>query len=220
LQTAVVRTLVVASVALTIWAGLLLILVVVNAIQLIPAVVLALLGLLVVLVEVRRAHSSERGRNRFGPVPVGAIPPVDLQNLLEVERANFGEERRALLARELSRLAREALQLEPEVRSTWPNPEGLASLRNQIELLRASSRDSSAQRLPIGSPVGHLTDADLAEATQALEVYVAHLARLQRLNVDDDEQTRLLIREQSRLRAMQDTIFRQLRQPTIPPPIE
>lgn len=220
LQTAVAQALVVASVALVIWAVVLGLLVIFNAIQLIPALVLGVLGLIVLAVELARARPADQSRNRFGPVPVGTIAPGDLQNLLEVERANFGEERRALLARELSRLAREALQLEPSARSTWPNPEGIAALRNQIALLRSSSSDPSARRLPVGSPVGQLTNADLAEATQALDVYVAHLSRLQRLNVDDDEQTRILLREQNRLRAMQDMIVGQLQQPTIPPPLE
>jgi hypothetical protein len=214
----VARTLVISLVVLTIWTGLLVALVVVNAISPVPALVLVMLALMVLTVEVGRSHLS--GRNRFGNPPVGAIGPSDMQSLLEIEQASLAEERRALIARELSRLAAVALRPDPTLRTSWPTPEQFAALRNQIAMLRASAADSRTRQLPVGAPVGHLTDADLTGAVQALDAYVAHFARMQSLNVDDREQTRILVRDQSHLRAVQDTIVGLLQEPAIPPPIE
>ena len=213
------RTLVVASVVGAAWAGLLLVLVVVNAISVVPALVLVVLATIVLAVEVRRSQSSNRGRNRFGDLPAGAIAQDDLQDLLEIERSTVAEERRVLIARELIRLTAEALRPDPAERSTWPTPEQFASLNNQIALLRSSASDRRAQQLPVGSPVGHLSDIDLSSAIQALGAYVLQLSRMQILAVDDPEQTRILVRDQSRLRTMQDTIVEQLREPAHNPPV-
>jgi hypothetical protein len=148
------------------------------------------------------------------------IAPDDLQGLLEIERASVAEERRVLLARELNRLASEALRPDASERSSWPAPEQFASLRGQIAMLRASATDPRSRQLPVGSPVGHLTDADLTEAVQTLGDYVGHFDRMQSLHIDDREQTRILVRDRARLRALQDKIVRQLQEPATSTPLE
>ncbi|HVB64119.1 MAG TPA: hypothetical protein VNE17_05260 [Nitrolancea sp.] len=212
------RTLVISSVVFATWTGLFVVLVVVNAINPVPALVLVVLAFIVLAVEVERSRLSSR--NRFGNPPEGVIAPVDMQSLLEIEQASLAEERRALIARELSRLAAVALRPDPTQRASWPTPEQFAALRDQIALLSASATDSRIQQLPVGTPVGHLTDADLTSAIHVLDAYVAHLSRMQRLDVHDREQTRILVRDQRQLQAVQDTIVGLLQEPAIPPSIE
>ena len=214
----VARTLVISSVVFTIWTGLFVVLVAVNAINVVPALVLVILAFIVLAVEVERSRLANR--NRFGNPPVGVVAPNDLASLLEIEQADLAEERRALIARELSRLAAAALEPDPTQRSSWPTPTQFAALRDQIALLSASAADSRMRQLPVGTPVGHLTDPDLAGAIQVLDAYVAHLSRMQSLDVYDSEQTRILVRDQSHLRAVQDTIVGLLQEPAIPPSIE
>ena len=212
------RTLVISSVVFATWTGLFVVLVVVNAINPVPALVLVVLALIVLAVEVERSRLSSR--NRFGNPPVGDIAPSDMESLLEIEQASLAEERRALIARELSRLAAVALRPDPTQRTSWPTPEQFAALRDQIALLSASAADSRTRQLPVGTPVGHLTDADLTGAIHVLDAYVAHLSRMQSLDVHDREQTRILVRDQRQLQTVQDTIVGLLQEPAIPPSIE
>jgi hypothetical protein len=68
--------------------------------------------------------------------------------------------------------------------------------------------------LPPGRPPGNIADADLMDAIAALRQYVDRLSRMQRIATDDREPLRQLVRDQSRLRALQDQIVSQLREPT------
>lgn len=208
------RTLVIAAVALGVWTAVMLGLVSAGALQIAPAIMLIVLAAVVLGVEVRRVQRRGPRRNRFGELSGRGVEPSDLAGLLEIEHASVHEERRVLLAREFCRLASDALQPDPAARATWPDAETLASWRAQVSLLEGCATDRSAEQLPIGQPVGNITDADLIDAIEALRQYVDRLARAQRIATDDPEPLRQLTREQSRLRAVQDQIVSRLRQPS------
>ncbi|HEX7102502.1 MAG TPA: hypothetical protein VF201_07650 [Nitrolancea sp.] len=207
------RTLLIAAISLSVWSAVMLGLVSAGALQIAPAIVLIFVAAIVLGVEVRRAQRRNPRRNRFGELTERRIETSDIAGLLEIEHASVREERRVLLAREFCRLASNALQPDPAQRTTWPDAETLASWRGQIALLAASAGDRSAEQLPIGRPVGNITDADLADAINTLRQYVDRLARLQRIATEDPEPVRQLIRDQSRLRALQDQIVSYLREP-------
>ena len=208
------RTLLIAGISLAVWSAVMLGLVSAGAFQIVPAIVLIVLAAVVLGVEVKRAQGQEPRRNRFGELIERRVEPAGMDSLLEIEQASVREERRVLLAREFCRLASDALQPDPAARSTWPTAETLASWRAQIAMLEEGAVDPSAERLPPGRPPGNISDADLNEVIAALRQYVDRLARLQRIATVDPEPVRQLMRDQSRLRALQDQIVSRLREPT------
>jgi hypothetical protein len=207
------RTLLIAVVALGAWTAVMLGLVSAGALQIAPAIVLIVLAAVVLSAEVWRAQRRSARRNRFGELTETHIEPSEMAGLLEVEHASVREERRVLLAREFCRLASDALQPDPAEQATWPNAETLASWREQIAMLVGSAADRSAERLPIGRPVGNITDTDLSNAIDVLRQYVDRLSRLQRITTNDREPLRQLARDQSRLQTLQDQIVAKLSGP-------
>jgi hypothetical protein len=208
------RTLLIAVVALGVWTTVMIGLVSAGALQSAPAIVLIVLAAVVLGAEVRREQRRNPRRNRFGELTETHVEPSEIASLLEIEHASVREERRVLLAREFCRLASDALQPDPVARANWPPDETLASWRMQIALLEEGAVDPSAERLQPGRPPGNISDADLTDAIAALRQYVDRLSRMQRIATDDREPLRQLVRDQSRLRALQDQIVSQLREPT------
>ncbi len=157
-------------------------------------------------------------RRRTLGVTTKGVRQHDLYRLFEIERANDADERRVLIARELNRLTREALRPDPGLRATWPPAAELISLRDQARLLRSSLND------PATSAFGSVDQPDVptARALRAgidtLETYVSSFVRLRLIGREDLEQMRVLVRDQSQLRAMQDGIVEQI-QHTNPLPI-
>ena len=157
-------------------------------------------------------------RNRTHGATTRGVRQHDLYRLFEVERANDPNERRVLIARELNRLTREALRPDPSQRASWPSVADLIALRDQARLLRSSLND------PVTSAAGSLDRSDvpsfraLRSGIDTLESYVNKFVRLRLIGNEDLEQMRVLVRDQSRLRAMQDGIVEQIQQ-TTPMPI-
>ena len=157
-------------------------------------------------------------RRRTHDETTNGVRQHDLYRLFEIERATDAEERRFLIARELNRLTREALRPDPSQRATWPPVADLIALRDQVHLLRSSLND------PASSDFGSIDQPDvpspqaLRGGIDTLETYLRKFVRLQLIGREDLEQMRVLVRDQSRLRAMQDGIVEQIQQ-TTPIPI-
>ncbi len=148
------------------------------------------------------------------PTRNGSIAPHDLYQLFEIERATSPEERRVLIARELNRLTREALRPDPTLPNSWPSVADLTALRSQVRLLRSSLRDTSAS---IG-PEANISDLPsplmLTSGIQILDDYVNVLLRVRLLGHGDLEQMRILVRDQSRLRSLQEEFVGQFQEAT------
>lgn len=151
-------------------------------------------------------------RNRKLGTTTRGVRQHDLYRLFEVERANDPDERRVLIARELNRLTREALRPDPSLRASWPQVADLISLRDQARLLRSSLDD------PATSGHGSIEHPDvpspraLRAGIDTLETYLSKFVRLRLIGHEDLEQMRVLVRDQSRLRVMQDGIVEQIQQ--------
>ena len=157
-------------------------------------------------------------RRRTTGVTTKGVRQHDLYRLFEIERANDSDERRVLIARELNRLTREALRPDPGLRASWPPVADIIALRDQTRLLRASLND------PASASFGSFNQPDvptlraLRSGIDTLETYLSKFVRLQLIGREDLEQMRVLVRDQSRLRTMQDGIIEQI-QHTTPLPI-
>ena len=142
----------------------------------------------------------------------------DLYRLFEIERVNDPDERRVLIARELNRLTREALRPDPGLRATWPPVADLISLRDQARVLRSSLNDPATSTFGAVDQSDVPTTRALRAGIDTLETYVSSFVRLRLIGREDLEQMRVLVRDQSQLRTMQDGIVEQIQQ-TTPVPI-
>ncbi len=153
-------------------------------------------------------------RNRFGSGSGLNVAQYDLYRLFEIERAGSAEERRVLIVRELNRLTLEALRSDPMFRSTWPTAPELVAIRDQVRVLRSSLADA-ATNPPANDRSEHQSRRVLLGDIDALERYVSQFLRVRLIGHDDLEQIRILVRDQSRLRAIQDQIVDQLQVVTV-----
>lgn len=147
------------------------------------------------------------------PVPPSRrveLPARDLRRLLEIEEARTGTERRLLLAREFTRVAQTACLAVPADRASWPLPDEMAAMRQEIAFLGASVTDPAAAALPDPAPDDPISTDRLIGAIQALDAYTAALARAQRTSGTDLEQLRILVRERTRVEHAYDEIVERL----------
>jgi hypothetical protein len=164
------------------------------------------LGLAVVVVAAVwwAQHRLETRRQRRGRQK-GEVAPHDLYRLFEIERTTDPDERCVLITRELNRLTREALRPDPALPSSWPSVHVLSALRDQVILLHSSASETSLITRTSGA---ESTDEPLSstmmENIQTLENYVNQLLRVRLLGNTNLEQMRILVRDQCRLRAIQD----------------
>lgn len=149
---------------------------------------------------------------RSGSASSERIGQHDLYRLLEIERTTEPEERRMLVVRELNRLMQAALRPDPAYRSTWPQIPELASLRDQLRVLRSSMSDPVAGARIEVSSVDLPSWQALLSGIDALEAYLNQFLRVRLISHDDLEQIRILVRDQTHLRSMQDGIVDQLQQ--------
>lgn len=154
--------------------------------------------------------------NRFRRSGGLGIARHDLYRLFEIERADGPEERRMLIVRELNRLTREAQRPDPTDRSSWPSIPELTSIRDQVRFLRSSLVDLIADTSPES---GHADDRAsrrvLMSDVDALEKYLNQFVRISRIGHDDLELIRVLVRDQRRLREIQDEILDQLQRSVV-----
>ena len=158
----------------------------------------------------RRLHMIRHSRGKRG----GSIASHDLYQLFEIERATGPEERHVLIARELNRLTREALRPDPTLPNSWPSAADLMSLRDQVRLLRSSAHDTPVSIGPDINTSLHPSPLMLKSGIQILDDYVNLLLRVRLIGQGDLEQMRVLVRDQSRLRAMQDEFVGHLQETT------
>ncbi len=157
-------------------------------------------------------------RRRTLGVTTKGVRQHDLYRLFEIERVNDPDERRVLIARELNRLTREALRPDPGLRATWPPVADLISLRDQARVLRSSLNDPATSTFGAVDQSDVPTTRALRAGIDTLETYVSSFVRLRLIGREDLEQMRVLVRDQSQLRTMQDGIVEQIQQ-TTPVPI-
>ncbi len=173
------------------------------------------LGLVVAMLVIGALWLAQRridSRRRRRGAHKGEVARHDLYRLFEIERASDPEERRVLIVREFNRLTLEALRPDPTIPDDWPAISVLKSLRDQISLLRASARDTATSSISQGSLKESPSTPALAAQIQTLEDYVNQLLRVRLLGQADLEQMRILVRDQSRLREMQDLVVGELQQ--------
>ncbi len=151
-------------------------------------------------------------RHLFGSRQDARVSQYDLYRLFEVERTTDLAERWVLIVREFNRLTLEVLRSDPALFPTWPSIPELRSIRDQLRLLRSSLKDPSMGALPGVSRVGEPSPQALMSGIESLETYVNRFLRLRLIGHDDLEQIRVLVRDQNRIRSMQDEIVSQLQQ--------
>ncbi len=151
-------------------------------------------------------------RHLFGGHQDARVSQYDLYRLFEVERTTDLAERWVLIVREFNRLTLEVLRSDPALRPTWPTIPELKSIRDQLRLLQSSLKDPSMGTLPGVSRVGEPSPQALMSGIESLEAYVIRFLRVRLIGHDDLEQIRILVRDQNRIRSMQDEIVSQLQQ--------
>ena len=136
------------------------------------------------------------------PLPLGA------PRILQIEKASSLAERRTLIAREFCRLAEVSLAFDPVNARTWPPAHRLDALREEAQVLHAGAVDETIAYLPEGDD-GALTDHDIAVAIKSLLIYLNTLAasRGPHGNPLDLAATRLIVREQTRLRTLLHEVY-------------
>jgi hypothetical protein len=151
---------------------------------------------------------DKRNRSRGGRTD--GVGPHDLYRLLEIERASGVEERQVLILREFNRLTQAALRPDPALPSSWPSVAELRAVRDQVRLLRSSALDPASRPSIDTGEVDRPELTPLVDGIGVLEEYVNLLLRARLLGRGNLEMLRVLVRDQSRLRAMQDDFVSQL----------
>lgn len=163
--------------------------------------------------------TSERGQHRS--------EDYERQSLLEVERARSADERRLLIARELRRLAAEALSARASDRRSWPPLDRLRELQHQADVLYASAIDTSPAYLLDTLDTGVAAECDVASghapgsdrltgealttAIGILRRYLGLLLALRDTTAWDLESARVVTRERTRLELAIDDIDQRIR---------
>lgn len=143
-------------------------------------------------------------------------------SLLEIERARSAAERRLLIARELRRLAAEALAGQPSDRRSWPSEARLTELQRQASVLFASATDTApAFLLDTGTnqDVGNdspaeadrLTSEALTTGIEILRRYLGLLLALRDTPAWELESARIVTRERMRLELAIEDIDQRIR---------
>lgn len=147
------------------------------------------------------------------PVPQVTLDQQTMARLLEVESAQTARERRLLLAREFYRVASDALAHDPLNPASWPAPVQASALRQQAELLLASATDPEAAALPEGEAGPDPLPAEqVTDAIRSLLAYTTLLAEAAWGGDRTPERGRVLVREHTQLRQVQEEIARLLEQ--------
>ncbi|HEY8490416.1 MAG TPA: hypothetical protein VIO14_05430 [Dehalococcoidia bacterium] len=147
------------------------------------------------------------------PLPQVTLDQATMARLLEVESAQTARERRLLLAREFYRVASDALAHDPLNPASWPAPVQASALRQQAELLLASAADPEAGALPEGEAgPDPLPAAQVTDAIRSLLAYTTLLAEAAWGRDRSPERGRVLVREHTQLRGVQEEIARLLEQ--------
>lgn len=152
-----------------------------------------------------------RRRERYGRGPSG-VARHDLYRLLEIERTTDSAERLMLIARELNRLTQEALRADPTHQEAWPAVAELRTLRDQVRVLRSCLKDSATRnRHEIEGSVP-FSPLELKSGIDGLDAYLSQFMRVRLIGQHDLEQLRVLVRDQSQLRGMQDGLLERFQQ--------